>query len=77
MWYDLKPHGMTTTRPTNKVCATCQSWHGERRFNARTGLIELDPYFGKVTSPCAMKYKRSGLASSASCRGFVKWCELP
>lgn len=68
---------MTQTKPTSTVCATCQSWHGVRRFNALTGWIELDPDWAKVVSPCAMKYRKSGLASAAKCRGYVKWCELP
>ena len=67
---------MTQTKPSSKVCATCPSWHGERRFNARTGWVELNPDWAKVASPCAMKYRRSGLASAATCRGYVKWCEL-
>ena len=68
---------MTTTKPSNEVCATCQSWHGVRRFDARRGVIELDTAWTKVESPCAMKYNKSGLTPAASCRGYVKWCELP
>lgn len=42
---------MTQTKPSSKVCATCPSGHGERRFNARTGWVELNPDWAKVVSP--------------------------
>lgn len=42
---------MTQTKPSSKVCATCPSGHGERRFNARTGWVELNPDGAKVVSP--------------------------
>ena len=68
---------MTTTQPTNKVCATCQSWYGVRRFNARIGRIELDPSLAKVSAECVMRYRKPGLCSAKNCHGYVKWCELP
>lgn len=68
---------MTTTKPEKIVCATCQSWHGIRRYNARFGLIELDPSSMKVSFECSMRYKKPGLTPATGCRGYVKWCELP
>lgn len=68
---------MTTVKPDKIVCATCQSWHGVRRFNARAGLVELDPSGQNVSEPCSMRCKKPGLTPATSCRGFVKWCELP
>lgn len=68
---------MTWTKPSNKVCGTCQSWRGVRRFNARSGVVELNPIWPRGEPPCTMKYTKSGLASAVNCRGYVKWCELP
>lgn len=67
---------MTAIKPDKVVCATCQSWHGVRRYDARKGLIEVDPIWTKVTSECSMRYKKSGLSPATSCRGYVRWCEL-
>ena len=67
---------MTTVKPDKVVCGLCQSWHGIRRFNARAGLVELDQNCQKVSEPCSMRYKKPGLTTATSCRGFVKWCEL-
>ncbi len=65
-----------TIRKDRLVCALCQSWSGERRFNARTGYVEFDPATAKCPRPCAMKYRKSGLASACRCQGFVTWCEI-
>lgn len=65
-----------TIREDRLVCGLCQSWSGVRRFNARTGYVELEPYLTKSMPPCSMRYKRSGLASARMCPGFVTWCEI-
>ena len=51
---------MTTTNPNNRWCCTCQSWHGERRIDARSNRFFYDNSMAKVTSPCNMNYKKPG-----------------
>ena len=63
---------MIATSLTNKICATCQSWHGTRRFNARTGVIEVEQSWTKVSSECVMCYKKPGLTSATNCREYAK-----
>ena len=67
---------MTTVKTGRIVCGLCQTWHGARRFDARRGVVELDPNSQKVELLCSMRYKKPGLTPAAACRGFVKWCEL-
>lgn len=40
-------------------------------------VVRADETGAKGVSPCAMKCRKSGLASAAKCRGYAKWCELP
>lgn len=67
---------MTTTNPDNKWCCTCQSWHGVRRIDSRTGRFFYDNSSAKVVSPCNMGYKKPGACPAANCRGYVRWVEL-
>lgn len=68
---------MTTVKTERIICGLCQSWHGVRRFDALRRCVEIDPNWQKITSPCAMRYKKSGLTPANVCRGFIKWRELP
>ena len=68
---------MTATSPNNQWCCTCQSWQGERRFDARSGRLFYDNAMSKVQAPCSMKYKKSGATSAVNCRGYLRWVELP
>lgn len=68
---------MTVLNATDKKCGTCQSWHGERRYDARRGKVIIDHIAQKPTSPCSMNYSKYGDYSATSCRGYVRWSELP
>lgn len=68
---------MTATSLTNKICATCQSWHGASRFNARIGVIELEQSWTKVSFGCVMCYKKSEFTSATNCRDTQSVFELP
>lgn len=68
---------MTTAKPNDKKCCTCQSWKGERRYDARSGRVFYDNSLSCVSAECNMKYKKTGANPANNCRGYVRWVELP
>ena len=62
-------------KESRRQCCLCQSWRGERRYDARVGRVHYE--LSSSVDPCAMNFRRPGAYNCASCRGYVKWCELP
>ena len=67
---------MNDNDTTRKYCLRDLPIHGIRRFDARKGVIELDPNWMKVSAECSMRYKKSGLSSAVNCRGYVRRAEI-
>ena len=65
---------MTETNATNEYCCTCQSWHGERRYDPRRGKVKYENRAPSI--PCNMNYRKPGACSKGNCKGYVRWVEL-
>ena len=61
---------------SNVCCGTCQSWVGDRRYEHRLNRVVCEYSGALALDACSMNYKKASSTQVASCRGYVRWCEL-
>lgn len=66
---------MEQIRKTNKCCATCAYWLGDRCLN-RLGFVEVES--GMVQGKCGARNLAEHRTYQAcySCKGYTKWIQL-